>query len=257
MSVDDFFSAPGVALVRSARALIHLANTALPGSNINSPWDELTQNVKPNYQCFMRAANLNAGLRIIYASSGGTVYGEGHSHPITEQARPAPISSYGVAKVVSEEVLAYVSRRSGIEYAILRIANPVGRWHRSRAQGLIEIAVAKAMAGEALPVFGDGSHVRDYFDADDLAEAFLTIAGSPKSIRGTWNIGSGRGRSVLEVVKLVEMRLNREVPLALLPARPWDVSYAVLDVAAALSDFGWSSRTPLETSIDKIIRHVI
>ena len=175
----------------------------------------------------------------------------------SSMAATAPISAYGMAKAMSEQALIYTARRTGIEYGILRIANPVGRWHKSRVQGLIEVAAAKAIAGEPLSVFGDGTHVRDYFDADDLAEANLLTALIAAPLRGIWNIGSGRGVTILGAIALVRARLDRDIRLVFQPARPWDLAYSVLDPRAAQRDLGWVAGTSIEVSVDKVVRHLL
>lgn len=253
MSVDDFSVGVGTELIRSAQAFIFLAGRSYSSSNIAAPWRDTTDNVPEAFQILLRVAEANPRLRIVFPSSGGTVYGEGHDSPIPETAPVAPICSYGLSKVLIEQTLSYVSRRTGVDYAILRISNPVGRWHRNQAQGLVEISIQKALAGKTVPVFGDGSNVRDYFDADELAEAFLTVARTRGPLEAVLNIGSGRGTSVLQVIRAVGERLGQPVRFELASKRPWDVSYSVLDPRKAARDLDWRARLGLEQIIDKLI----
>jgi UDP-glucose 4-epimerase len=257
ISAEEFSSERGADAIRSASALVYLANTSIPASNMSAPWQEISQNVDPALQLFTRVAQLNPTIRIIFPSSGGTVYGEGHHAPIPEAAPLAPISAYGLAKVMTEDALRYVSRQTNIDIAVLRISNPVGRWHKSMQQGLVEMALRKVARGEPLTVFGDGSHVRDYLDADDLARLILTMAGTEKRLAGVWNIGSGNGTSILEVLNVVSRLVGRQLKLTFAPARPWDVSYSVLNVERVRGDFGWSSPHPLSALVEKVAAHLL
>lgn len=254
MRLEDFLAQAGDELLRTARAFVYLANTSIPASNLTSPWLETSDNVAPAFRAFMRAVEANPAIRLLFPSSGGTVYGQGHSCPISETSTVAPISPYGLAKVMTEEALHYVGRCYGADYGILRISNPAGKWHRNRGQGLLEVAVRKALAGEPLTIFGDGSNMRDYFDADDLAEAILTVISYDAPLAGVWNVGSGEGRSIVQVCDEVVETLGRPLELRFEPPRNSDVGYAVLDVEKIANDFSWRGTTSMAQTIIKIGR---
>jgi UDP-glucose 4-epimerase len=253
MHLEDFASEPGEELIRSARALVYLAATSLPATHMATPWLEVSENVTPALTQFVRAGSLNPQLRIVLPSSGGTVYGEGHSRPIPESAPVAPVSPYGLGKVMIEQALAFAARRTGCDHAILRISNPVGRWHGTRGQGLIELAVRRSVAGEPLTIFGDGGAVRDYFDADDLAEAMLAVCTASGRLGEVCNVGSGQGRSTLEACELVGEATGRPLELEFRPGRESDLGYAVLDAAKIEARFGWKASTPLPQTVAKLV----
>ncbi len=141
MYLEDFSGPAGDELIGSASSFVYLANTSIPASNIYVPWTEMSENVVPALQAFMRVGAINPHARVIFASSGGTIYGDEHARPISETSELRPISPYGLAKIYTEEALRYAARKTGVDYAILRISNPVGRWHADRGQGLVEAAV--------------------------------------------------------------------------------------------------------------------
>ena len=251
--LEDFAGPAGDDLIGRAGALVHLAGTSIPASNLGAPWLELSDNVQPALQLFSRAAALNPAVRIVLPSSGGTVYGDGHAGPIPETAALQPLTPYALGKVMTEAALAYVARRTGADYAVLRISNPVGRWHAQRGQGLVELAVRRALAGQPLAVFGDGQAVRDYFDADDLADAILTVAAAEGRLQEAFNVGSGQGRTVLQIAELVSSAAGTPLELMRQPARSTDLTYAVLDVRRIADRLGWRASTPLERTVGKLV----
>lgn len=241
---DDYF--------RAASSLVYLASTSVPATYANQPWNELSANVQPAFELFDRALTVNPDLRVVFISSGGVIYGPGHSVPITEDAPLAPISAYGYGKLAIEEAIRFLGRTKGLNYAILRVSNPVGRWQANRTHGIVTVALRASKAGETLSLFDGGSQVRDFLDADDLAEAIIAAADARGLTAGTWNIGSGVGRSIVEVVDLVSEVTGLRIARTSLPKRAVDVPYAVLDCAKAQRDLGWSASTPLVDTISSI-----
>lgn len=238
----------------SASTLIYLASTSVPATFGYSPWGELIANVQPAFELFDRALKANPNLRVIFLSSGGTVYGGGHDVPIVETAPLKPISPYGYGKVAIEEALRFLNRTRGLNYAILRVSNPVGCWQANRAQGIITVAMRTAWTGGTLHLFDKGRQVRDFIDAGDLAEAIILAADARDFSEETWNIGSGIGRNISEVIDLVSQVMGCQIHCVNMPARPVDVLYSVLDCSKVRRDLGWSAQTPLEDSIRSIYK---
>lgn len=243
---DDYF--------RAASTLVYLASTSVPATYASQPWNELSTNVQPAFELFDRALAVNPDLRVVFISSGGVIYGSGHTTPIPEGAPLAPISAYGYGKLAIEEAIRFLGRTKGLSYAILRVSNPVGRWQANRMHGIVTVALRAAKSGEALNLFDGGSQVRDFLDADDLADAIITATDARGFTAGTWNIGSGVGRSIVEVVDLVSEVTGRHIARTSLPKRAVDVPYAVLDCAKAQRDLGWNATTELADTISAIER---
>ncbi len=182
-----------------------------------------------------------AGVRqIVFASSGGTVYGIAPSTPIPETAPTNPISAYGISRLAIEKYLHLYSHLHGLDYRVLRIANPYGRHQAGdRPQGVIAALLCRALRGEALDIWGDGSVVRDFVHVEDVAAAFLHVSLCKGGTR-VFNVGSGSGLSVNRIADDIERVIGRG-PLARSwrPSRPADVPVNILDIALITRQTGW------------------
>ena len=239
---------------RAHDTLVYLASTSVPATYAHEPWNELTTNVQPAFEMFDRALRANNDLRIIFVSSGGTIYGANHSAPISEDVPAAPISAYGYGKFATEEAIRFLGRTKGLSHAILRVSNPVGRWQANRTHGIVTVAMRAARSGETLNLFDEGRQVRDFLDADDLACAIIQAADARSFPAATWNIGSGIGRTVGEVVNLVSRVTGRSIARNNLPKRAADVGFSVLDCSRAAGELGWRAQISLEDTIRMIER---
>lgn len=237
-----------------AEVIVHLAHRSRPSSHLQGPQPEIETNVASAAGLFREILDINPQCHLVYVSSGGQVYGNGHDKPIPENASIAPITPYGLGKLLIEQVLDFFSRTRGASTTILRVANPVGRWQLDRAHGLVSAAVRAARSGETLTLFGDGGNSRDYFDADELAAFLASFADVSQRKTGVYNVGSGRGMTELDVVETVEHVLGRRISIGYAPARPFDLRYAVLDITKARNDLGWRPVVEIEESILKLNR---
>ncbi|WP_293302841.1 NAD-dependent epimerase/dehydratase family protein [Pedobacter sp. UBA4863] len=141
---------------------------------------------------------------ILYLSSGGAVYGEKKVSLISENEICYPMSSYGVVKLTIENYLRLYQKQYGINYLILRISNPFGKFHTSEKQGVINIAIRRALRGELVEVWGNGSQSKDYIYVDILVKFIFQVVES-NCINKTLNVGSGETHSlnsILDVIKL-------------------------------------------------------
>jgi UDP-glucose 4-epimerase len=252
---EAFAGDAGLALIRRAEAIVYLATASTVATFLHSPWDELSHNVDPLVRLLHRIGETGSNCRFVFVSSGGTVYGKTNSHdPIPETWPLQPISPYGMGKVMQEQAVAYFGRTAQLDYAVLRLANPVGMFGRSHSQGLVTAVLRAVAADTPLTLFGDGSHVRDIFDADDAAEAIAMATLTRTHSGATWNVGSGKGYSNLEVIRMVERVTGQQVRLDMRPAREADVPIIVLDTTRIGSDLGWVATRDLEDTIDEIWR---
>ena len=253
---NEFWTEQGAEALRKANAFVYLAHSSVPASNKQEPWRELSENVAPTLRAISRVLDCNQDVKIIYLSSGGQVYGDGHSKPIPETATLQPSTAYGLGKVLIEEALHFLTRKRSSAVAILRVANPVGRWQSGTRQGLAAAAVRASHAGETLCIYGDGRNKRDYFDADDLAgaiEAAATHASGARSHK-IFNVGAGIAHTELELIKIVEEMVGRKVALKFVPRRETDFRYAVLDCRKAFVDLNWKAETSLRDTVSKMIQ---
>lgn len=230
--------------------VFHLACNLLPASTTAHYLIERRELIDPSIKLAERLAQ--DGTRLVYLSSGGTVYGSTVADRMAETDECQPISVYGQAKLEFENYLRFAGRVMGLRYLIIRPSNPFGRHQSPHGnQGLIAILIGKALRGEPLEVWGDGLVVRDYIYVDDLCDAIHHLIGS--DIRNdVFNIGSGIGHSLLDVVAAVERAVDRKIELAFRPPRPVDVRRAVLDISK-LRATGARPPRPLQEGIDAFV----
>lgn len=255
MSVSDFHGKAGQSLIASAEAMVYLASKTVPSNDEFSGTSELPLNVEPAWRTINHVVALNPSATVVYLSSGGAIYGHTTAESVTEADPPAPVSSYGLGKVLCEEVVWYLQRRYGSVTRILRPSNPIGRWQKRLDHGLVGVAVRKFLNDEPVTVYGDGATVRDYISAEDVANAILAAARTPTGVSGVWNVGSGEGRSILQILEMVSRAVGRPMQVEHGPARNVDVRHIVLDSTAFRREFDWRPTTPIEVAVENIVRH--
>jgi UDP-glucose 4-epimerase len=221
----------------------HLASTTTPPLAEADPAADVAENVVPTIRLMEAAAQLGV-RRLIFASSGGTVYGAPAQVPIPETAATEPISAYGLQKLAIERYLALFRRKHGLDSIVLRVSNPYGPLQRARrSQGVIAAFLEATLRGEALEIWGDGTVTRDFIFIDEVVEAMLLAAGHEGPSR-VFNVGSGRGIDINTVANDVERVLERGRPKRIHhAARPADVPINILDVSRIRDEMGWRPRT--------------
>lgn len=227
----------------------HLASTTVPGTSNQDPAFDVTSNVIGSLN--LVAAMSKVGVRrIVFFSSGGTVYGVPQSLPVAENHVLRPISSYGVTKVAIENYLLMYQQLGVLDPLILRPSNPYGpRQSTAGIQGAIGAFLGKARHGQAVTIWGSGETVRDYIYVDDLTA--LAIKAGLSDACGVYNVGSGAGSSLNEICALIREITGTALPVEYLPARKFDVPKVVLDIAAAQMQFQWAPRVPLREGLTR------
>lgn len=216
----------------------HLVSTTLPKSSNADPVFDVESNVLGTVRLLTHA--VKAGLKkIVFLSSGGTVYGVPSEVPITESHPTNPICSYGITKLAIEKYLGLFRELHGLDGTVLRLANPFGERQRTHAsQGAVAVFLGKALRGEAIEIWGDGSVVRDYIHIDDVVSAMLMameqFGGEP-----VFNIGSGHGLSLNDVLDSIEVVIGKKTHRRYLPGRPFDVPVSLLCIQKAREKLGW------------------
>lgn len=230
-------------VVDGAEHVFHLLGGSTPASSSRDPAADLVSGAVASLHLLdiCRAAGVR---RVVFVSSGGTVYGVPKSVPVAEDAPTDPISAYGVSKLVVEKYLRLYRHLHGLDYVVLRLANPFGPWQDpDRRQGVVTALMQAALDGRPAEIWGDGRVVRDYLYAADAAEAVAAAAAYAGPHR-VFNVGSGVGRSVLDLVRDVGVVLGRGVVSAVhRPGRPTDVPVNVLDPSLIRREMGWAPRT--------------
>nr|WP_316640523.1 NAD-dependent epimerase/dehydratase family protein [uncultured Roseateles sp.] len=232
--------------MKGVRTVYHLITTTFPNMVIESSNYDLLSNLLPTIR-MLEIARESGACRIVYASSGGTIYGEPQQLPIPESHPLAPKSAYGQSKLTIENYLSFYGRTTPLEVSILRLSNPYGPQQNPFGnQGLIAVAMGCLLDGRPLKVFGEGSAVRDYIFIDDVVDALLRAGLAPPDVL---NISFGEGRSVMQVLDAVERVSGRKLDRVQLPDRRGDVSVNVLDNSRARASLGWAPSCGFEDGV--------
>lgn len=240
----DLADPPAMAAsLQGLEAVVQLVSTSSPAAQNRHAVFDIRENVLPQV-AFMQAAVDEGVRRYVFASSGGTVYGPQSMTPTPEHAATRPICSHGLTKLTIETYLRMHSLVDGLETVILRIANAFGPEQAVRkGQGLIPAVLSRVAQGQPVQVVGEGTAVRDYVFIDDVVGAFEAALERPQAVNGVFNVGSGQGRTVLEVLEAIEREIGSSIERVHVPARRTDMGVSVLDVTAAEQALGWRPRT--------------
>jgi UDP-glucose 4-epimerase len=245
----DFVSEADIAgALEGCDICFHLAFTTLPKSSNTDPVFDIESNVVGTVRLLTQA--VQSGLRkIVFVSSGGTVYGVPKRTPLFETDATDPVCSYGITKLAIEKYLHLFHVLHGLEYTVLRIANPFGEGQRVHAsQGAVAVFLAKILQGQPIEIWGDGSVVRDYIYIRDVVDALLAALERTTDER-VFNIASGQGRSLNELIDSIESVTGCTAKRCYLPSRQFDVPVNVLQITRAKELLGWSPKTSFETGL--------
>jgi UDP-glucose 4-epimerase len=189
--------------------------------------------------------------RVVFVSSGGIIYGNARQIPTPETAPTEPICAYGISKLAIEKYLALFDHLHGLDYRILRITNPFGPFQTAlKNQGVIAALISRALNGEPVEIWGDGSVVRDFVFVEDVVDA-LEAAAIDQSSERIFNIGSGQGRSLRDVIAEIRHLPRLELKIQWKPGRPLDVPVSVVAIDRAISCLGWTPKTPFVTGLER------
>lgn len=245
----DFMSSHDVgSAIDGADVVLHLVSTTLPKNSNDDPVYDVQSNVVGTLQ-MLQAMVARDVRRVVFISSGGTVYGVPKYLPIDEAHPTDPLVSYGITKLIIEKYLHLFERLHGLKTITLRVSNPYGERQRSEtAQGAVGVFLHHALSGRAVDIWGDGSVTRDYIHIGDVAEAFVRAVEytGPKNV---FNISSGAGTSLNQLLDLLEAELGRPIERRYLAARPFDVPVSVLSNTLARTELHWSPTVSLPKGI--------
>lgn len=228
----------------------HLVSTTLPKSSNADPVFDVESNVLGTVRLLTHA--IKTGLKkIVFVSSGGTVYGVPAQLPIPETHPTDPVCSYGITKLTIEKYLGLFHQLHGLDYTVLRIANPFGERQRTHAnQGAVAVFLGKVLRGEVIEIWGDGSVVRDYIHIADVVDALL-ISLDTSSDEHVFNIGAGRGHSLNEVLDAIEKTTGLFAKRQYFPGRSFDVPASVLSISRAHELLDWSPKVDFEQGLNR------
>lgn len=237
-------------IVKGVDVIVHAIATTLPKTSNENPVYDIESNLVSTLH-LLEAAKTEKVKKVVFFSSGGTVYGIPQKTPIAEDHPTEPICSYGIQKLAIEKYLNLYRYLYAIDYAVMRIANPYGERQRPLAtQGSVIVFLYKAMRGEQIEVWGDGSVVRDFLHVTDVARAVVKLIEYNGNHR-IFNVGGGTGYSLLTVLKEIERVIGREPDVRFSQARPFDVPVNVLDITRAKTELGWVPEVGFEEGLKR------
>lgn len=225
------------AMVAGADWVFHLISTTKPASSSANMAFDVQTNIVPTIHLLEACSAANVE-RVLFASSGGTVYGIPKQLPIHEDTPPHPIVSYGLTKLAIERYGELFERGTGLRFYSLRIGNPYGPRHYDANQGVIPVFIRQVRKGQCLKIMGDGSVVRDYVHVDDVARAFLAAAAHSGTDR-IFNIASGEGHSLNDIIGVLQTLHGAPIQVEHQPARSFDIPTIVLDISRARQQLAW------------------
>ncbi len=230
----------------------HLVSTTLPQSSNADPVFDVETNVAGTIRLLNHAVRLGV-KKVVFISSGGTVYGIPRQVPISEDHPTNPICSYGITKLAIEKYLHLYLTLHGLDYTVLRLSNPFGERQRIQAsQGAVAVFMGKALRGERIDIWGDGSVVRDYVYVGD-AVAALVKAATYRGDERVLNIGSGAGISLNQILDGIEQVTGCKAERTYTAARAFDVPVSVLATARARDALGWTPTTSFADGLKRMM----
>jgi UDP-glucose 4-epimerase len=237
-------------------ALIHLAAQMDVRRSVADPLFDASVNIVGTLN-LLEAIRQSASARprVVFASTGGAVYGDAATPPSVESTPKEPDSPYAIAKLSAEYYLSYYARIHGLDTASVRFGNVYGpRQDPHGEAGVVAIFCGRILDGRSLLVFGDGTQTRDYVHVGDVAEATFAAATAelPRARRvdeRAFNIGTGVGTSVLDLASTLLTAAGATSPIEFAPKRPGEQQHSFLSIAKARDVLGWAPRVSLERGL--------
>ncbi|MBC9933808.1 NAD-dependent epimerase/dehydratase family protein [Chitinophaga qingshengii] len=208
--------------------IFHFISTTVPSTSNNNIVYDIESNLVPTIHLLDLAREY--GIKnVVYISSGGAIYGTASKYVHKEEDPLHPISSYGIVKMSIEKYLKLYNHLHGIDYLAIRLSNPYGAYHLSEKQGLINVALRKALKRESFEVWGDGTNIKDYIYAEDFARIIFRLL-QKKVINKVINVGSGKGYSINELLEIVK-GLVPSFEIKYQDVKSFDVPKVILDTS--------------------------
>jgi UDP-glucose 4-epimerase len=233
--------------------VMHVAAQASVAVSVKDPALDASVNLVGLLNVLEAAAGVGA-RKVVFAGSGGTLYGEPRSLPVKESARRSarPVSPYGISKAVAVDYLDFYRRARGLDYTALALANVYGPRQDPRGEaGVVAIFASRMLSGESPTIFGDGDQTRDYVFVDDVVHAFSLAA--DRAAAEVLNVGTGLETSVNRVYQLLAAITGFPGGPLFGPARQGDIGRIALDGGLAEKELGWKPWTVLEDGLRQTV----
>lgn len=229
--------------------VFHFISTTNPATSENDPFIDVETNVRATIELLQLCASKHV-KRVIYASSGGAVYGENvATEACKEDDNTLPVSPYAIGKLTIENYLRYFNTKFDLDYTVFRIANPYGErqpfWKR---QGVIPIFLEKVYRNDPVVILGDGTMVRDYVYVKDVVDMIVaTLETTPQ--HHVYNLGSGKGYSVNELLEVIEKVTGKSPKRHIKPVPSTFVRRSILNVDRFMEEFGIQPAMSIEEGV--------
>ena len=231
--------------------ICHLAAQASVTVSVANPDLDFASNVRGTFNICQAAAAARA--RILFASTGGALYGNDVPIPTPETYVAKPLSPYGASKLAGEAFVATQARSDGLNHVVLRLGNIYGPRQDAHGEaGVVAIFSDRLLDGETPIVYGHGKPTRDYVHVADIVRAFLLAADN--EVSGTFNIGAGKETSVLELLDVLQRAAGTNIDPQLEQLRPGELDRSALDSSAAETAFGWRPEIAPDEGIAETFR---
>jgi len=231
--------------------ICHLAAQASVTVSVNNPDLDFASNVRGTFNVCQVAARLHA--RVLFASTGGALYGNDAPIPSPETLVAQPLSPYGASKFAGEAFVSTQARSEGLANAVLRLGNVYGPRQNAHGEaGVVAIFSDRLLSGETPIAYGYGKPTRDYVHVTDVMRAFLLAADRERA--GTFNIGWGKEVTVLELLDALQRAAGTSVEPKLEPLRPGELDRSAIDSSAAAEALGWRPEISLEDGVAETYR---
>ncbi|TGU72281.1 NAD-dependent epimerase/dehydratase family protein [Geomonas terrae] len=241
------------AICGDADEIVLLAYSTVPKTSFDDPVLDIMTNLPAAVKLFEKASHSRVG-KLVFVSSGGTVYGNPSALPIAEDHHTTPISPYGITKLAIEKYAAMFHQTAGLPVICVRPGNAYGEGQRPfSGQGFIATAMASIVQGKEVVLFGATGTVRDYLHVSELAEGVLAVLDHGR-VGEAYNIGSGRGysnRDILDCIAPMAAAAGLDMVVNVLPPRLFDVQVNILDCAKMERETGWRAVGDLKEGLQK------
>ena len=246
--LGDFSNVPLLAeALQGVDVVIHLISTTVPSTSNLDPISDIQGNLESSVRLFQVMVSVNV-KRIIYLSSGGTVYGIPSTATVQEDHPLNPICSYGVVKVAVEKYLGMYEQLYGFKPLIIRASNPFGpRQGHDGVQGVASTFMQKMLSNGKVTIWGDGSAKRDYLYVSDLARICRMAAES--ELTGIFNAGSGTGLTLIELAHMIEKASGMKLNIEYKAGRSFDVREIVLNTEKAKALLNWAPEIAIQDGL--------
>lgn len=237
-------------ILKDVDVCFHLVSTKVPKTSNDDPLSDIQQNLSGTVNLLNFAKE--HGVKIIFSSSGGTVYGNTIGSAICENHSTHPLCSYGIVKLAIEKYLYMYREIHGLNYVVLRLANPYGPGQNlNNIQGAPAVFLGRALANVDVDIWGDGEQVRDFIYIDDVVDAFSKAA-RHEGLTRVFNIGSGEGISLNKLLGVIESVVGHSIKNNKHLSRSVDVSSNILCIKSAMEELKWSPAIGLDEGMSRM-----